>query len=396
MVGFSACVIRNILLLSVMPLAQAQSPGSDNSIDYKKADVFSSRLLKRECIGMNQTYNHHPLEPVTLSDGIKKSVLVVAPEASAATRMIYEIPFRVLSGPAFSWRIIPEYYLKREDLEGIQVLILYRCLQGSTLSLARLAHLKQIKVIYELDDDLLEPPAGENWGMRYQNGHLSKIIQIFLTEVDLVKAGSPELARRLTGRGYPAFYQPYAAKIYDPPAETTRNSPYRVGYFGSPHHQNDIEKVFPALMAIKKLLQDQIEFEFFGCYPRDWQQLKARVFLYEPNYEVFLETLAKRRWDLGLAPLRKTSFNEAKSNSKFRDLTAAGILGVYADLTPYHGSVIHSENGWLVKESPEEWYEAIIRGLSCAQRSMMISQARKLLSQAYHPEVVARNWATLI
>jgi glycosyltransferase involved in cell wall biosynthesis len=333
--------------------------------------------------------------PPVQNVGIAKHLLIVASEAFAITWMSYEIPFRVLPEQVFSWRIVQEYHLKPADLEGIDVLVLYRCFQGSTLSLVRLAKLKKIKVIYELDDDLLDPPTDQSWGERYRNSHLSQIIKMFLSQVDLVKAGSPELARRLKERGYPAIYQPYAAKTCELPVETYEY-PYRVGYFGSPHHQDDIEMVFPVLLASKELFQEQIEFEFIGCYPQNWQQLQARIFPYEPDYEIFLDFLAGRRWSLGLAPLRKNSFNEAKSNSKFRDLTTAGILGIYADLAPYRGSVVHGENGWLTKESPEEWYETIKRALSCSERSTMIHQARKLLQTIYSPEAVARNWVLLI
>ncbi len=322
-------------------------------------------------------------------------VLVVAPETFTMTRMIYEIPFHGLSMQALVWRIISEHSLKLEDLQDIQVLIFYRCIQDLTLSLARFAHLNQIKVIYELDDDLLDPPEDSSWGRRYKISHLSEIIKMFLAEVDLVKAGSPELARRLKERGYPAIYQPYTAKIHDITVNMI-GPPHRVGYFGSPHHQCDIEMVFPALLAIKELLQEQVEFEFIGCYPQEWQRLKARIFPYVPDYELFLKTLTDRRWSLGLAPLRRISFNEAKSNSKFRDYTAAGVLGIYSDLAPYRDSVTDGQNGWLVKDSSEEWYEVIKAALSSTQRATMIQQARKLMKTIYSTESVAQNWLVLL
>ena len=154
--------------------------------------------------------------------------------------------------------------------------------------------------------------------------------------------------------------------------------------------------VFPALLAIKEQFQEQIEFEFIGCYPQNWQQLQAHIFPYEPDYEIFLDFLAKRRWSLGLAPLRKTLFNEAKSNSKFRDFTAAGILGIYADLAPYRDTVVDGQNGWLTKESPEEWAQTIKKALSCTERSKLLQHAQELLQTIYSPETVARNWVCLI
>ncbi|HBF36364.1 MAG TPA: hypothetical protein DDW50_03500 [Firmicutes bacterium] len=344
---------------------------------------------------MHQTGDQIINESIELPSEVKQNVLVIAPEILASTRMVYEIPFRVLSGPAFTWRIISEYYLKIEDLKNINTLILYRCIQDSTLSLARFAHLNQITVIYELDDDLLEPPEDVSWGLRYKISHLSQIIKMFLAEADLIKAGSPELARRLKEKNYPAIYQPYTAKIYDIPVDIIE-PPYRIGYFGSPHHQDDIEMVFPALLAIKELLQEQVEFEFIGCYPHQWQKLQARLFPYIADYDLFMKTLTERYWTLGLAPLRTIPFNEAKSNSKFRDYTAAKVLGIYSDLTPYRDSVTNGQNGWLVKESFEEWYEVIQKALSSTKHAVMVQQARNLLQTVYSAESVAQNWLSLL
>jgi hypothetical protein len=325
-------------------------------------------------------------------------VLIVAPGKSAATRIGYEVPFKSLSGPDFEWRLIPEYRLKAEDLHETQVLILYRCLQGATLSLVRLARLKRIKVLYELDDDLLDPPDDETWGQCYRRGHLPQVLELFLAEADLVKAGSPQLAQRLTQKGYPAFYQPYAAPIRKSRVKAVGTGApcYRIGYFGTPHHRGDIESIFPALLTVKTEFQDQVELEFFGCYPRQWRLLQAGIFPYEPDYEVFMDLLAQRGWDLGLAPLRHTRFNEAKSNSKFRDFTAAGILGIYADLAPYRDAVISGQNGWLTGAAPELWAETLRRALVSPGRGAMLQQAELLLRKVYSPVTVAGNWAKLI
>ena len=325
----------------------------------------------------------------------KPQVLIVVPETSAAAQMIYELPFREMPGEVFSRRLVLEYYLRVEDLDGIQIVILYRCIQGSTLSLLRLARGKRIKAIYEIDDDLLEPPEDECWGNRYRHRHIPEIIRMFLAEADLIKAGSPELARRLSRKGYPVVCLPYTAKIGDPQAAVT-GPPYRIGYFGSPHHGQDIDQVVPALLAMKEEFQERVEFEFIGCHPQRWRELNARVLPYKLDYEAFMRHLAARGWILGLAPLRKTLFNEAKSNSKFRDYTAAGILGIYADLTPYRDTVSDGENGWLVGDGPNHWLNTMMKAFVCADRPIMLNQARKFFQDIYHPQIVARNWMDLL
>jgi len=345
---------------------------------------------------MNRAGETHPPETTNLCGESSRRLLVVVPEFSAGVRIAYDLPFRLLERGKFIWRVTPEYYLKYEDLAGINLLILYRCLQGSTLSLVRLARANRIKVLYELDDDLLEPPEDESWGRRYRQGQVARIIGSFLTEADFVKAGSPELAHRLTERGYPAVYQPYTAKVCEPSARGGAGRPYRVGYFGSPHHRRDIEAIFPALREIKEGFHEEVMFEFYGCFPEDWRSLKAETIPYEPDYELFLDALAGRSWDLGLAPLRRTSFNMAKSDGKFRDYTAAGILGVYSDLAPYRSEVIDGQNGWLAGDSPENWYEKIKEALASTDRFQMFIRARELFQEKHSPALVAANWYALI
>lgn len=340
--------------------------------------------------------NHALAHSTTVAGERVRRVLVVAPGTSPATQMIYALPFQTLAGTGFSWRIVPEYHLNVDDLKDIHLLILYRCIQGSSLTWLRYARLKQIKVIYELDDDLLEPPEDEVWGKRYRLSRLSEIIRNFLAEADLVKAGSPELAKRLQAKGYPAIYQPYAAKNMTSFKERMAEPPYRVGYFGSPHHLPDIEMIVPALQHIKDALQDQIQLEFIGCYPRQWQQLGAKIYPFETDYDAFLECLTNRQWSLGLVPLRKTAFNAAKSNSKFRELTAAGVLGIYSHLAPYQGSVINGDTGWFAGDSPQEWQATILNALRCPKRPEMLQRARTLLLKDHHPQMVAKNWISLI
>lgn len=323
-----------------------------------------------------------------------RRILVVAPINLASTQIAYEIPFRVLESPSFFWKLIPEHLMKINLVEGNDTLILHRCYQGSTLAAARFARLTGVKVIYEIDDDLLDVRE-ETWGKRFQTGHLSQIIKMFLDEADLIKAGSPELERRLTEKSYQVVYMPYAVNKYNLMRKRS-NSICRVGYFGTPHHKEDIEAIFPALETIKNIFQEKVQFEFIGCYPREWQQLDARIFPYQPDYNGFMEFMRQRSWDIGLAPLRKTFFNEAKSDSKFRDYSATGAVGIYSDLAPYRDSVVNGENGWLVDPTTEAWVDTIQLAITSDQREQMFRRAQTLLENKNSPEVIARQWVALL
>ena len=65
-------------------------------------------------------------------------------------------------------------------------------------------------------------------------------------------------------------------------------------------------------------------------------------------------------WDIALAPLAETSFNEAKSHLKYLEYSALGLPGVYADWAPYNQVVAHDRTGLLATHTPEAWTDAIL------------------------------------
>lgn len=324
-------------------------------------------------------------------------ILVVSPGRGAAITIAYELPFSILQDHGFVWDFRLEGELKARDLTGCALLVLYRCRQARTIAFLRLARKMGIPVLYELDDDLLAPPPDESWGELYRKEFHRHILETLLAEADLIKAGSPELAKRLEKRGFSAVYQPYPVQLLALPAKKREDaSLFRIGYFGTPHHRKDIEAIFPALLRIDELFRERVQFEFVGCYPEGWAKLKRAVI--HPcihDYSGFLKKLASLNWTVGLAPLRPIPFNEAKSDSKFRDYTAAGITGIYADLPPYRHTVRPGINGWLAGDHPDQWVEMISAALLDVKREEKLAAAREQAQRINCPERAAAAWRGL-
>ncbi|NLW10028.1 MAG: hypothetical protein GX036_09270 [Firmicutes bacterium] len=152
-------------------------------------------------------------------------ILVVSPGRGAAITIAYELPFSVLQADGFTWDFRLEGELNAGDLTGCTLLVLYRCRQARTIALLRLARKRGIPVLYELDDDLLAPPPDESWGQLYREDFRRQIIETLLAEADLVKAGSPELAKRLKKQGFRAVYQPYPVKLLALPVKKKGGNP---------------------------------------------------------------------------------------------------------------------------------------------------------------------------
>lgn len=63
-------------------------------------------------------------------------------------------------------------------------------------------------------------------------------------------------------------------------------------------------------------------------------------------------------FDIGIAPLIETGFNEAKSDLKIKEYSALGIPVVASNITPYKSSIIDGETGFLASTG-KEWFESL-------------------------------------
>ncbi len=74
----------------------------------------------------------------------------------------------------------------------------------------------------------------------------------------------------------------------------------------------------------------------------------------------YRRTVAGSRFHIGLAPLRATGFNTARSATRLLDHAAFGAAGIYSNIHPFSSLVEHGETGLLVKTRPGAWAEAIM------------------------------------
>jgi len=183
---------------------------------------------------------------------------------------------------------------------------------------------------------------------------LKDVYRHFLKLADGIQTTTHELARRLralTDRPIAVFPN----QLEDIPPLRDRNaSRLTIGWAGSPGHFADWYELVPALEEwllrhpqvqlavmsgelarsfVTKLPPERYHFEQFGSLA---------------DYFRFLDQL-----DIGLAPLLPTDYNRCRSDVKFLEYASRGVVGVYADLEPYHDSVEHERTGFLYRTSAE-------------------------------------------
>jgi hypothetical protein len=77
-----------------------------------------------------------------------------------------------------------------------------------------------------------------------------------------------------------------------------------------------------------------------------------------PDYQSFIIT---NRYDIGLAPQLENAFNDARSYTKFLDITRSGAVGIYARDSASASVVSHNQNGLIVTMEQKKWVDAILK-----------------------------------
>ncbi|WP_269900182.1 glycosyltransferase [Paenalcaligenes faecalis] len=134
-----------------------------------------------------------------------------------------------------------------------------------------------------------------------------------------------------------------------------------VFYHGTASHEAEIEWLAPIFESVLKE-NKKLNIELIGN--RKVQQLfkdMAGVHVYHHmSWYSYRELISSPGRIIGLAPLLQTPFNQARSASKFFDITYAGAVGIYAKSQVYANQITHGENGLLLPMDSKEWVEQIL------------------------------------
>ena len=177
-----------------------------------------------------------------------------------------------------------------------------------------------------------------------------------------------------------------------PPRTPATDSPVTL-FFGAQNREQDWELIMPALNQVLSVHGSQVRVQVIHDQ-RFFEALETEHKQFEPwcSYSRYQEIL----WscDIGLLPLRATEFNAMKSDLKFLECAAHGLV-VLASPTVYAASIVEGETG-LIYRSAEEFatklHELIINHeLRCriATQAYEWVQENRLLSLHFHQR---RDW----
>ncbi|MHB1682043.1 MAG: class I SAM-dependent methyltransferase [Bacilli bacterium] len=226
------------------------------------------------------------------------------------------------------------------------------------------------KVIYAVDDNLLA--LSGTGASKTRPCEIKQFVERVARTADAVIVSTAELKAVFRAYNRNVIVVPNSIdeslvqKIQPLAGRSVQTTGLVIGYMGTPTHDADFGLILPALERVAAGFPN-VRLEIIGALgdPDILSTLPIESVIIEPPSRIYSEFISwftgTVRWDIGLAPLRETYFNAAKSDIKFLDYGALGLAGLYSDVDAYRGSVQNGRSGLLVENNPDAWYDGLRR-----------------------------------
>jgi glycosyltransferase involved in cell wall biosynthesis len=240
------------------------------------------------------------------------------------------------------------------------------------------------KLLYDLDDDLLNLPRTHPDAAVLNP--FRPVVRRMLAVADAVWVSTPGLAESIAPTRPDAVVVENRLDeriwVHQPASRPLWDDPVRILCMGTTSHTDDFAIIAPALVRLKAEYGDRIVIDVLGMtsgeLPPAFNRIGPSTHA-SRSYPGFVNwlTAMQPRWHIGLAPLLDTRFNRAKSPLKAMDYAALGLTVLASDTPVYRGSIADGPAGQLVRNDPFSWQAALdwlIRNQ--ALRASRTSQAR--------------------
>lgn len=253
----------------------------------------------------------------------------------------------------------------------LDVVIIQRDVLDSVFSKKLIKYCKQfgIKIIYEIDDDLLNIDQSHPEYEYYLKS--AEIIKFILKNSNVVTVSTEKLKDKLKSftDNIVVIKNTLISKWNEGSVflhNGTDSKLIKIGYMGTITHENDIKIIEKCITNVKNYFNKQnipVEFEFIGGSRRELNSSKqikvpAEAVIY-PDFINWLKKIVD--WDIAIAPLENNPINDSKSEIKYLEYTALGLPGIYSAVGSYKEVIEDGVNGILIYDNTEEsWTNNII------------------------------------
>ncbi len=269
-----------------------------------------------------------------------------------------------------------------EDVAWADVIVLQRQWDSEVMRAAVSARSQGKMVVYELDDDLWNPHPTNPVYAAWTDARFLAGAEALIRVVDVVTTTTPPLARELRKLNPKVRVLPNML-----PAEhwrVIRDRPegydtLTIGWAGSTARRLDLN----VMRAVIPQILDSHPRVSFLLAPGDVADVfppHPRINVLEPTTIELYPTLLAQ-FDIGIAPVVDSRFNQAKSDLKFVEYGMLGLPVVASAVECYVHSIKHGENGFLAKND-KDWLKYLRRLIEDVELRDLLGQAARAFAEA--------------
>lgn len=254
-----------------------------------------------------------------------------------------------------------------------ETIIIARYLSKPWVAPLRRFRAKGGRVVYFMDDDLMDPAATVGLPSNYAKKirHLAtRHRQVLESLCNEFWVASPHLAEK---------YRAWSPRLLAPRPALTQILAMQATtlcYHGTASHQAELEWLVPVIAQVQAA-QAATSFEVFGDHAtnRMFRSLPRVAVLHPMSWTNYLAYTASTKRDIALAPLLPQLFNAGRGPTKFFDFARMGAVGIYTDVAPYRGFIRDGVDGVLLPNEPALWMRTICELAADAPRRQRMARA---------------------
>lgn len=253
------------------------------------------------------------------------------------------------------------------------------------------------KLIYELDDDVFDIPDWNPAAKVINNKTVQHNMKCFMELCDAIFVSTPALAKVCSKYNGNVILLENAidySVMYDYPKNMSKPV---VCWQGSYTHARDLEVARGGFEALAK--NENLILKLWSGFERNSEENRVPLFdikgaqiLPLVPFEAFFQMFSQLGACIGLAPLAANTFNRSKSNLKFLEYTAQGIVTVASNFGHYQETIEDGVTGILVSDN-RDWYDKVIMLLEDKEMyDRILTNAKNLVNEKYNVEKTWVKW----
>ena len=284
------------------------------------------------------------------------------------------------------------HFINSRNVDWADIIVFLRSDSDIDAYVSKMAKKAGKKLIYVMDDDLLNVPSYLSSAPYYLLPSTQHNIRTIMSNCDTFLTPSPVLLEKY-GKNFK-----YCFNIAEPSLNRINkkedNEKVKIGFAGSIDRAQDLNEILEdAITQIVDKYGDSIEIEIMGAKPDFVDKLGLKHLPYQDGYDAYTAYMAKCNWDIGLAPMPLTEFHRCKYFNKYVEYASFGIAGIYTNCEPYIYGIRDRENGLLVNNTTEKWVNAISELIENEKlRKAISAECLKEANEIYALDILAEDY----